>query len=262
MVLVQAIADRGAPRAINRKMRAYATAIGLCAAAGAQGQEASLNLTAGLKAWQAQWTTWASDISATDSFDVITQVPAKDRFVLIPVIGLQYGRLVSTLSALPETAFQFRRADSTDIRQRRSELEATASYLVARRVSLGLGYKRFTQKGEGFIYEEAGPSVVGGFTAALRGTWSAYGNAAFGRLGPTGKSTVKVNADYRLTELGVAYSIPMGHFVQAISFTGGYRIQVLNARKLPIYDQNAIFAYLQDGRDLTQGFTFGVVASF
>jgi hypothetical protein len=129
-------------------------------------------------------------------------------------------------------------------------------------MSLGLGYKQFTQKAGGFSYEEAGPSIVGGFTASLRGPWSAYGNAAFGRMSPTGNSTVKVKADYRLTELGVVYSIATGEFLRAVSITGGYRIQVVNARKLPIYDQNGFFSYFQDGRDLTQGFTLGVVASF
>lgn len=225
-------------------------------------QEAAFNFTLGLKAWQAQWTTWSTDISATDEFDVVTQVPAKDRLVMIPVFGLQYGRLVASLSAIPETAFQFRRADITDIQQKRSEYEAIVGYYLARRVSVGLGYKQFTQKATNFTYQVAGPSVVGGFTAALRGPWSAYGNAAFGKLAATGKSTVKVDADYRLTELGVVHTIPLGEFLRAISITAGYRVQVVNARKLPIYDEGGNFSYFQDGRDLTQGFTLGLVASF
>lgn len=245
---------------MNTHSIAMAAALSLATAASAQ--EAELNVTAGLKAWQAQWTTWASDISRTDNFDVITQVPAKDRLVLIPVIGLQYGRLVATLSAIPETRFEYRRANDTDIQQKRSELEATVGYRLTRSVSLGLGYKQFTQKGSNFTYEVAGPSVVGGFTAALRGPWSLYGNAAFGSMSATGKSTVKVDADYRLTELGVVHTFPVSRFLRAVSITGGYRIQVVNALKLPIYDQNDNFSYFQDGRDLTQGFTLGLVASF
>lgn len=247
---------------MNKTRHTVLSLAALCTACAVHAQDANLHLTLGLKAWQAQWTTWASDISASDNFDVITQVPAKDKLALIPVVGLQYGRLVASLSAMPETTFQFRRANDTDIQQKRSELEATVGYYLTRRMSLGLGYKRFTQKSGGFTYEEAGPSVVGGFSASLRGPWSAYGNAAFGRMSPTGKSTVRVNADYRLTELGVVYSIPVGEVLRAVSITGGYRVQVVNALKLPIYDQNGNFSYFQDGRDLTQGFTLGVVASF
>ncbi len=244
------------------KTRNITLALALCFANAAHAQDAALNLTFGVKAWQAQWTTWGSDISASDGFDVVTQVPAKDKVAMIPVIGLQYGRLVASLSAVAPTGFEFRRANDTNIHQKRSELDATVGYYLTPRLSLGVGYKRFTQKGSTFTYEVAGPSVVGGVTAPLRGPWSMYGNAAFGSLSASGKSTIRVNADYRLTELGAVYSIPMSQFLRAISITGGYRIQVVNALKLPIYDQNGAFSYFQDGRDLTQGFTLGLVASF
>jgi hypothetical protein len=74
-----------------------------------------------------------------------------------------------------------------------------------------------------------------------------------GWMKSTGDSTVKFDADYRLSELGLAYTLPTGTLVKAVTFTLGYRTQVLTSKDaLPG----------QDGRDLTQGFTFGALASF
>ena len=64
---------------------------------------------------------------------------------------------------------------------------------------------------------------------------------------------VQFDADYRLTEVGLAYNAALGGMPRALALTAGYRMQVLTSK-------NALGS--QDGRDLTQGFTVGVVVTF
>ncbi|MDP3223678.1 MAG: hypothetical protein Q8M96_11145, partial [Rubrivivax sp.] len=82
-----------------------------------------------------------------------------------------------------------------------------------------------------------------------------YGAMGLGRLKPAGSGNVIFDADYRLSEVGLAYTHALGmdRFVRAVNFTLGYRMQALTSKE-------AFGA--QDGRDLTQGLTLGLFASF
>lgn len=234
----------------------------LLMASTAWAQDSNLGFSIGLKAWRSQWTTWGYDYSGQDGYDLIAQIPAQDKTVFIPALSLRYKDFVASFSAMPSTRYSFQTDSANFVSQTRRELDLSLGYQVAQGLALGLGYKRFSQQDEAFRYELAGPMLTLGGTASLGGAFSMYGNAAFGALKETGASTIKAKADYRLTEVGLAYSLAAGRFVRAVSLTGGYRIQVVNARRLPITDANSVLAYSQDGRDLTQGFTLGVVASF
>ena len=80
-----------------------------------------------------------------------------------------------------------------------------------------------------------------------------YGTLGLGRLKSTSGSNVKFDADYQLSEVGFAYNLGLGGIPRALTFTLGYRMQVLTSKEaLPN----------QDARDLTQGFTFGLLAVF
>ena len=80
-----------------------------------------------------------------------------------------------------------------------------------------------------------------------------YGSLGLGWMKTPGGDTIDFDADYRLAELGLA-STPSGEVLEGRwTFTGGYRIQVLDSKD----------AFLdQDGRDTTQGFTVGVLFTF
>ena len=55
----------------------------LCVAGLAQAQESAFNVSVGLKGWNTQWDTFSYDTNAAGN-QVVTQSPARDKFVLIP----------------------------------------------------------------------------------------------------------------------------------------------------------------------------------
>jgi hypothetical protein len=135
-------------------------------------------------------------------------------------------------------------------------------YAVTPGVTVTLGYKKLTQIGRDpggdYLYRPAGPVVGVSAYAPLGGLLSLYGSLGLGHMKTPGDDRpedrkVKFEADYRLAELGLAYTPNAEGFLGRWTFTGGYRIQVLDS-------EDALDAL--DGRDTTQGFTLGAVATF
>jgi hypothetical protein len=62
--------------------------------------------------------------------------------------------------------------------------------------------------------------------------------------------------------VGLVYSMPMGRFLKSLSITGGYRTQVIAAKNLVLTDGSGLNPVRQDARDITQGFTLGLVGAF
>lgn len=224
------------------------TAVALCLAGLAQAQESGPSVSVGLKAWSTQWTTFGYDVNGGGQ-TVITQVPAKDKVVLVPLLSVRWRDWVGSVSGYGSTDYEFVDGGSNS----RKELDANVGYLVLPGVAVTLGYKKVGQKAATDNYELAGLVAGMSATAPLSSSVSLYGSLGLGRMKDTAASTVKFDADYRLTEVGVAYTLPMERFTKALTFTLGYRTQVLSSKE-------ALGS--QDGRDLTQGVTLGLLAAF
>lgn len=216
-----------------------------CIAGTAHAQQSNFDLSVGLKAWNTQWTTWGY----ADNDTAITQVPAKDKLVLIPLLSARYGDFVGSLSGFPPTDFTLEDGS----KNRRKEFDLNLGWLFTPGVAATIGYKRLGQAADGNNYELGGPTIGLSATVPIRSGFSMYGALGLGRMKSTAGSNVKFDADYQLTELGFAYSLGTGAIPRAVSFTLGYRMQVLTSK-------DALGS--QDARDLTQGFTFGVLAVF
>lgn len=229
-------------------------ALALGATGLAQAQLADLSVSVGARVWRTQWTTFSYD-TVPGRGDVITQEPAGDKTVLIPVISLRWHDWVGTLSAFSSTDYTF--IDGNGAGNTRKELDLNVGYYVAPGLALTLGHKKTTQKENPGTrsYEVAG--LVAGLagTAPLTPTLGLYGSFGFGKLKPTGASSEKYDADYRLAELGLAWNVGLDRGPKAINLTVGYRTQVLSSK-------DALPRTGQEARDLTQGLTLGVVATF
>lgn len=226
-------------------------AVALSAAGLAQAQLADLNVSVGVKVWRTQWTTFSYDANAGGE-QLITQVPASDKTVLLPVVSLRWHDWVGSLSAFRSTDYTY--VDGSGGATRK-ELDVNVGYFVTPGLALTLGHKKTGQKAGALNYEVAG--LVAGLsgTAPLSPSLGLYGSFGFGRMKPTGSSTEKYDADYRLTEVGLAWNVPMDRGVKALNLTLGYRTQVLSSK-------DALPRTGQEARDLTQGLTFGVIATF
>jgi opacity protein-like surface antigen len=235
-------------------LAAAAFALGL--AGSAQAQDAKFSISVGAKAWSTQWTTFGyySALPGATTADVVTQVPAKDKVVLLPLLSVRYRDLVAAITAYQSTDHDL--SDGT--RNARSEFDASLGYFVLPGVAVTLGYKKVSQRdlaGQ-YRYEPAGPVLGLNATAPVGGAFSVYGGLGLGKLKTSSSNDprdVQFKADYRLTEVGLAYTLGTERVVKALSFTAGYRTQVLSSKE-------ALGS--QDGRDLTQGLTLGLIATF
>lgn len=214
----------------------------------AQAQASDLTVSLGLKAWHTQWTTFSYDTNAGGD-PVLTQVPAKDKLVVVPQLSMRWRDFTGSLSAYPSTNHDFVAGG----RGTRKELDLNVGYFVAPSVAVTLGYKKLSQRDGDALYELDGPVLGVSATAPLGHGYALYGTLGIGRMKDTGASTVHFKADYQLSELGLAYNLAIDRLPRTLTFTLGYRTQVLSSKE-------ALGA--QDGRDLTQGLTFGLVASF
>ena len=222
------------------------------ACGGALAQDAGLSISVGARAWYAQWTTFSYFVQNNVN-QALTQVSADNKFVVVPTVSLRYGDFVGSLSAMPSTSFNFANGGAG----KREEFDANLGWSVLPGLVLTAGYKKVSQREGNVRYEPAGPVAGLSGNAPLAGAVSMYGALAFGRLKtPTGggAEVVKFTADYRLTELGLAYGVNTGGALpRRWALTAGYRIQVMGSKEA--------FG-TQDGRDTTQGLTLGALATF
>jgi hypothetical protein len=222
---------------------ALALAPGLTATA--QAQESPFSATLGVRAWYTQWDTF------TYSDDgLVLQSPAGTEFVLIPVLSMRYGDFVGSLSVFPSTDYSF----VTGSTNRRKEFDINVGYYVTPGVALTLGYKKIEQgDANGNRYRLNGPVLGVNATAPLGDNFALYGAFALGRMKTPSGDEIQFDADYRLGEVGLAYTLATPSVAKALTFTGGYRTQVISSKEA---------AQGQDGRDLTQGLTVGMLVTF
>lgn len=233
---------------MKRLLPVLALTAGLAAAADASAQEGGLSVSAGVRAWYAEWTTFSYFVDGGVN-RALTQSSAETKWAVVPTLSLRYGNFVGSLSALPTTSFTF--ADGGT--GQREEIDVNVGYSVLPGLAATLGYKKVSQRDGDAQYRPAGPVFGLSGNAALAGATSLYGALAFGRLKTPAGDAIDFKADYRLTEVGVAHSLNTAGWPRRWTFTAGYRIQVMGSKEA--------FG-TQDGRDTTQGLTLGVLATF
>ncbi len=219
-----------------------------CTAGPALAQEPGLSVSAGARLWYAEWSTF-SYFAADGGNLALTQAPARSKWVLVPVLSARWGNVVGALSFMPSTDFDFVDGGSGT----RQEFDINLGYTVTPGLSLTLGYKKVSQRDGENRYEPAGPVLGANASASLGAAVSLYGSLGVGRLKTPGGAAIAFDADYRLTELGLAWTIGAGGWPQRWTFTAGYRTQVMDSKE-------ALGAL--DGRDTTQGLTLGLLATF
>jgi len=225
-------------------------AVLLCGAATVQAQDSGLSVSVGVRGWNTQWDTFSYYVPPNGDPQVVTQSPANEKFVLVPLLSVRYRDFVGSLSLYPSTDHSFIDGSTGN----RKELDLNLGYYVAPGVAVTLGYKKLEQSDGSSIYALSGPVLGVNGTASLGRDFSLYGTFGLGRLKTTSASTVQFSsADYRLSEVGLAYTMATPSIAKAVTFTLGYRTQVLSSKDA---------AEGQDGRDLTQGLTLGFVATF
>jgi hypothetical protein len=221
----------------------------LCTASPALAQDPGLSVTVGARVWYTEWTTFSYYASDAGENLALTQVSAGEELALMPLVSVRYRDFFGSMSAFPSTGFSF----SDGAKAERKEFDANIGYFVLPGLGLTLGYKKVEQSSGPNRYRPAGPVVGVSGNAALGGAWSLYGSLGIGRLKTPGGDPISFEADYRLTELGLAYTLDGGRLPKRWTFTAGYRIQVMNSKEA--------FGS-QDGEDTTQGATLGVMATF
>lgn len=235
--------------------RTWVLALALCAAGPTLAQESGLTVSVGARAWYTEWTTFSyytEEVPPGSGHYVnkaLTQVSAANKVVLMPIVSARYGDFFGSVSAFPSTRFSFADGGSGT----REEFDANLGYTVVPGLAVTLGYKKISQGGSAGKYRPAGPVIGVSANAPLAGALSFYGALGVGRLKTPAGDAIDFDTDYRLTELGLAYTLNLDGLVRRWTFTGGYRIQVMSSKEA--FES-------QDGRDTTQGFTLGAIATF
>ena len=235
--------------------RSGLAALALCGSGAALAQDAGLSVSLGVRAWYTEWTTFSYYTERVNGENVnkaLIQSSAGKKLALVPVFSLRYGNFVGTLSAFPSTRFSFADGSSGT----RKEFDVNLGYVLMPGLTATLGYKKVSQRDGPTRYEPTGPIFGLSGNAPLAGGYSLYGAFGMGRLKTAAsedKNVVQFKADYRLTEVGVANSFNSEGLLRRWTLTAGYRIQVMGSKEA--------FG-TQDGRDTTQGFTFGALATF
>jgi hypothetical protein len=220
-----------------------------CNADPALAQSSELSVSVGVRAWYTDWTTFSYFTDGNGNNLALTQTAAQEELVLMPIVSLRYGKFSGSISAFPSKSFSFVDGGSG----KREELDVNFGYAVRPGLTVTVGYKKVEQSDGDLRYRPAGPVIgVSGY-APLGGLLSLYGSLGLGWMKTPSGDAIEFDADYRLAELGLA-STPNGEVLKGRwTFTGGYRIQVL--------DSKDAFGS-QDGRDTTQGFTVGTLFTF
>lgn len=220
-------------------------------AAGAQAQDAEWSVSVGLRAWSVGWTTFSyfTDPADPDTNLALTQASASNKVVLMPQLSVRHGKFTGSMTLMPTSkGFAF-----DDEPRDRREFDVNLGYSVTPGLTLSLGWKGVWQRKATSVYRPSGPVVGLSASAPLEGALSMYGNLGVGRLKTPSGDSVAFDAAYRLTEVGLAYAFSSGSMPQRWTATAGYRMQVLTSKQ----------AFPgRDGQDTTQGFTFGLLATF
>lgn len=239
-------------------------ALTLAASAGAvQAQESNFGVTFGTKVWVAEWSTWLRDTS-TSQDDVINQQSSRAKAIIIPQVSFRYRDFIGSVSAAVPSKHEFTEPSATT-EYKRQEVDANFGYSITPGLTASLGFKKFDQIAPSGvkIFQVSGPTLGVSAASPLTNGFSVYGALGIGALKIKSDTVEDFKADYSLSEVGLAYTLPFGRFIRSMNFTVGYRMQVIKARGVVLEDNDGPNAPIRtDARDVTQGFTLGATFAF
>lgn len=207
-------------------------------------------LNVGVRAWSNDWTTWVDEQVTPNT---VADADGKE-LALIPQISLQLGKFQIASSYMTSTEYTFKNIGPATAD--RDELDVNVGYTVVPGLTVSLGYKSIKQEFNGVAeFEYTGPTIGFSGSVPLANNFGVYASFAYGMLDAEFAGGGEHDAKYVLAEPGVSYVIPTGNAggLDAIVLTLGYRFQSVET------EQDGGFDSL---RDITQGASFGVGASF
>jgi len=197
--------------------------------------EEDIHLTAGLKTWLSNWTSWGVDQTVYNgaSFGTISPLDGGASTSVIPQLSLRYGTWLLSTSYMTSTSYDLSSAQPVgplrNVRASRREVDGNVGYYVIPELAVTVGYKKLDQD-VGGTFSWSGPTVglTGSAPMGLTGL-GAYGTLGYGvfRLNAPASSAdangrTQFNASYLNAELGLAYS-----FRERFTVTLGYRSQTV-----------------------------------
>lgn len=255
-------------------------ALVLCATANPAFAADDLTMTVGLKAWGNKWTSW--DYYPPMALSNTVSLPgAAENFssgnqgVFIPSLTVRYKDFLFTGSKFLTKEYGFTGSSGASFVANRDETDIHAGYYVLPTLAVTLGYKDVRQDFTGGkVFKYSGPIIGLVGSAPLTQGFSLYGNFGYGAMNaefPAGftdnSGRGKMNADYLLSEVGIAYSFDVRSAwpsAKAMTATLGYRSQTLATQGFAVgIDANkASQSRSTELRDNTEGLALGVSISF
>jgi hypothetical protein len=224
----------------------------------------------GVKAWANTWTSWeiVRVQSGGGSLQALSPLASDPEIAYTALASVRYRDLFVAASAMSQT--QYTLANSLgSIDGTRSETDANIGYELLSGLSLSAGYKRLTQD-VGGQYVWSGPTLALSVSAPLQSGLSVYGTVGAGWMkvtlpSPDAAGVTSLNANYTLSEFGLAYTVGREHFggVANLTVTLGYRAQTMVTQNYALAAQPGGTVYATDDpRDFTQGVTFSLIGTF
>jgi hypothetical protein len=227
----------------------------------------------GVKAWANEWTSWEVNRVQVGSSSLQALSPVNGTGVsFIPVVSVRHQRAFASASYMAATHYALENSLGTRDASRK-EVEANVGYDVLPGVALSAGFKQLSQN-VGGEFRWRGPTVAATFSAAFLSGLNAYGTFGIGRLNvrlpaPDAAGATSLNADYTLSEVGLAYSWGRSASSSApsVALGLGYRAQTVRTRGYALSAQPTgggpatVYAH-DDARDFTQGLTLTAILSF
>lgn len=227
-------------------------------------------VVAGVKGWSSTWQSWLRIRTAYGeaSRDVIQTLSSPSKIATIPQLSVRYGNWFVSASTLTDTTYKLAGNWLNAIPGIRNEVDGNLGYYVLPGLAFSVGYKKITQSFESSD-KWSGPTAALTGTAGLDRGFSVYGTVAFGQMNATapkdGTDNTSFNANYYLTEAGLAYSFGgMGRLVRSVNMTLGYRTQTVVTKGYQLADFSTPSPTLSsvNVRDTTQGLALGLSAVF
>lgn len=226
--------------------------------------DSDFSATIGLKAWVNNWSKWGAVTLYGTGGDEFTPAyiarnwESENTTAWIPSASVRYKDFMAGGSYFKQN-YGF--GSQFTWHGERKEYDLVGGYYVLPTLAIIGGYKKVDTKfvDPGYpesVFVYSGPIVGFSASAPLTGGFSLYGTAAIGVNFKRGTET-KHDADYRLGELGVAYSFDVGGAggMKGLIGTLGYRSQVIVSKLTGDWEG-------VKGRDTTEGMSIGIIAAF
>lgn len=221
---------------------ALAAVFGTCLGGARSAWADDLQFTLGVKAWANEWSSWDPVSTGNNTIRVIESVAANTHYSYIPQAGARHGNFLVQASYFTSSTYSLGglvnpvSGQLGALSATRRELDGNFGYYVLPSLAVTIGYKQIEQEFGTFHYKWKGPIVGVAGSASLRGALATYGTFAYGRLKldasvPDDAGNTSFNADYVLTEAGLAYSVNTPLSRLGFTVTLGYRAQLVSTRR-------------------------------